>query len=176
MLEKLFFVLRGVTINIKNCGRVHLPIHSRIGKGANIFTSNGRIKFGYGVVTASNTSFSALDGGVMNIGNRVFVNRNCIFICRKNISIGDHCSFGPNVCIYDHDHDYGPNGMNNRYKYGDVTIGNHCWIGAGVIILRGSNIGEGCVIGAGCIVKGTIPAHSMVISGQDLIIRKIEGD
>ena len=173
MIESLFCIVRSIVIRIVNCGRVSLPLHSRLGEHTNVYTSRGRIRFGYGVITAPNTNFSALDGGSMHIGNRVFVNRNCIFVCRKSIRIGNHCTFGPNVCIYDHDHKYGYQGIESGYNYGDICIEDHCWIGAGVIILKNTQIGEGSIIGAGCVVKGTVPPHSLVTMDSKLKIREI---
>lgn len=173
MLIKLLYILRGIRIRIQNRGNISLPIHSRLAKDTRMYTSKGKIKIGYGFGTSTNTAFSALDGGEMIIGERVNVNRNCIFICRKKIVIGNHCTFGPNVCLYDHDHQYGIHGVEQGYKYGEIVIGDNCWIGAGVILLRGSHIGEGCVIGAGCLIKGDIPSHSLVIADKGIKIKEI---
>lgn len=173
MLATIGYVLRRTTIIIRNRGRLHIPVHSRIAKNTSFYTNNGTIIVGKGFVTSNNTAFSALDGGRMTIGERVFVNRNCIFVCRENIEIGNHCSFGPNVCIYDHDHKFGRSGITQGYKYGAVTIKDHCWIGANVTILRGSCIGEGCVIGAGCLIKQDIPPHSIVTMNGRIRIREI---
>lgn len=174
MLSIIASILRGIIVRIKNFGNVSLPFHSRLGKRTYISTSKGKIQFGFGFASSTNTAFAALDGGKMTIGKRVNVNRNSIFICRKKITIGNHCTFGPNVCIYDHDHLFGIEGVKKGYRYGEVTIRDNCWIGAGVIILRNTNIGEGCVIGAGCIVKGDIPPHSLVTMERHLVIRKIQ--
>lgn len=176
MIEAIKCVVRWCTVIIKNHGRVSLPIHSRLAPYTRVFTSKGTIRFGIGFTSSTNTAFSSLDGGEMVIGDRVIVNRNCILICRHNIRIGNHCSFGPNVCIYDHDHNYGKDGMKPGYKYGDVVIEDHCWIGAGTIILRGSHIGEGSVIGAGCVIKGNIPPHSLVTMERKLKIQEIDNE
>ena len=132
MLEKVIYIFRNIYIRIISRGRVTIPFHSRISDRTEFYTNNGTIKAGVGFVTSSNSVFSALDGGTMTIGERVFVNRNCIFVCRKDIRIGNHCSFGPNVCIYDHDHKYGYHGPVQGYKYGKVIIEDHCWIGSAV--------------------------------------------
>lgn len=44
-------------------------------------------------------------GAHLKIGKSVFINRNTIIAARKSITIGDGVTIGPNVCIYDHDHD-----------------------------------------------------------------------
>lgn len=116
----------------------------------------------------------AVKGGRILIGKGCFFNRYCILGCRKEILIGNHCIFGPNVLIYDHDHRYSTNGVINGYKTGSVIIEDGCWIGGNVTILRNTHIGEGSVIGAGCVVRGDIPAHSIVTSGRELKIHPIE--
>lgn len=45
---------------------------------------------------------------------------------------------------------------------GEVNIGNNCWIGSNVIILKGADIGDNCVIGAGAIISGKIPDNTLV--------------
>jgi len=103
------------------------------------------------------------DVGEMYIGNHVVFNRNCIVVCRHKIKIGDGCMFGPNVCIYDHDHAYTTEGVSpSEFKCSEVIIDDGCWIGAGVIILRGTHIGKNTVIEAGSVIKGVIPSDSIV--------------
>lgn len=123
-----------------------------------------------------NCIFATHEGAVIEFGNGNFFNCNCVVAALESIKIGNMCSFGPNVCIYDHDHAFG----RAREKNGEgfvtapVEIGNNCWVGANTVILRGTKIGDGCVIGAGCVVKGDIPANSLVTSGRELVIRPIE--
>lgn len=124
---------------------------------------------------SENFHLSAIGGGRLEIGMGVFVNRNCTFVARDRIKIGDKCSFGPNVCIYDHDHAFGKARRNGEaFKTAPVSIGNNCWVGANTVILRGTTIGDNCVIGAGCVVKGNIPPDSLVTSGRELEIKNIE--
>ena len=139
-----------------------------------IITDGGEIALGEKVRLSNRISLTATDGGIMQIGDRVNLNRNCIFICRRRIKIDEGCSFGPNVVIYDHDHEFDTSGIQPGFKYGEVVIDANCWIGAGVTILRGTHIGAGCVIGAGAVVKGDIPAHSLVTGERTLKIRPIE--
>ena len=53
-----------------------------------------------------------------------------------------------------------------------VTISANSFIGAGAIILPGSEIGKNCIIGAGAVVKGKIPDDSIVIGNPAKIIGK----
>ena len=136
-------------------------------------TENGKVYFGENLTTFNNVHLSAV-GGKLEIGDNVFFNRNCIVVCREGIKIGDGCVCGPNVCIYDHDHQFGYEGIGSDYKTSQVSIGDNCWIGANSVILRGTHIGDHSVIGAGTVVKGDIPPHSIVYSSRELVIHPIK--
>lgn len=136
---------------------------------------SGNIKIGKGFGMNPGSYIAVVNNGNVSIGDNISINRNSMIICHDSITIGNNCSIGPNVLIYDHDHNFGPNGIENGYKTAPVVIGNNCWIGGGVAILRGTTIGDGCVIGAGTVVKGNIPAHSVVKSegNRKLLIERI---
>lgn len=139
-----------------------------------IQASAGRIIIGSGVSTKRNVTLAAV-GGKLEIGNNVSFNRSDIIACYDAITIGNNCGFGPNVVVYDHDHRFDSvSYRSNEYNTSPVFIGDNCWIGANVTILRGTYIGEGCVIGAGTVVKGSIPPHSIVTSNRELNIGQIE--
>ena len=78
-----------------------------------------------------------------------------------HIYIGDNVDIGPEVKLVCVSHvinqtPIGPRAGTNTY--GDVVIGDRCWIGTNVIILPDIHIADGCVIGAGSVVtKDTEP-------------------
>lgn len=115
----------------------------------------GRIDLGKGISTRRNVEFNSNQGGRIKIGNGAFFNNNCIIASHEKIEIGENCSFGPNVVIYDHDHDFKVSSEKKRenYKTSPIKIGNNVWIGANAIILRGVTIGDNSVVAAGTIVR-----------------------
>lgn len=149
------------------------------GLPVNITTKNlaivdGRVNLGSRINIMPGTRLVGV-GGILDIGNGVYFNSNVNCCCRNSVIIEDGCRFGPNVCIYDHDHIFTPNGVTDEYKLGNIVIGKACWIGANSVILRDTYIGEGCVISAGAIVKGIIPPHSLVIPEKRMLsIKPIE--
>ena len=47
-------------------------------------------------------------------------------------------------------------------KYGNVYIGDDCWIGTGAIILSNCKIGRGSVVAAGAVVTKDVPPYAVV--------------
>lgn len=146
----------------------------RCKKVSDIKIESGTLQIGMRFGMNPNSYIAVVNDGNVTIGNNVSINRNSIIVCHKSIAIGEHCSIGPNVLIYDHDHCFDSNGLQKGYRTAPIAIGNNCWIGGGATILRGTTIGEGCVIGAGCVVKGNIPAHSLVTADRTLNIRPLQ--
>lgn len=138
-----------------------------------VISDGGKIKMGYHVCALKNCRFSA-HGGVLQIGNNVGFNTNCIVSSHDNILLGDNVEIGPNVCIYDHDHDIKCEGGIKSAKFitAPVSIGNDTWIGANVVVLRGTKIGKNCIIAAGSIVKGEIPDNSTYIQKGEKVIKR----
>lgn len=83
--------------------------------------------------------------------------------------------FGENVKIYDHNHRFQKDSSikEQGYSNGEVHIGGHCWIGSGVIILKGADIFDNCVIGAGSVISEYIPEESIAVSERSNEIIKI---
>ena len=142
----------------------HLPINVK---------SGGQVIIGNGFSLKQGAYIAAIEGGKITIGKNVSINRNCILVCHDAISIADNCAIGPNTVFYDHDHKFGENGIESGYKTAPIVIESNCWIGAGVTILRGTHIGEGSVIGAGAVIRGEIPAHSLVVANREFNITSL---
>ena len=134
----------------------------------------GVISFNKGVQIASNSVVSATDGGRLSFGKMVGINRNSMIMCHDRVCIGDNTIMGPGVYIYDHDHVFDSTDGVLRYVTDKdvVSIGKNCWIGANTVILRGTTIGDNCLIAAGCVVKGNVPAGSVVIQKREEIIKQ----
>ena len=129
----------------------------------------GPIHFHYGIHT--------------RVGDWFFANFNLTIQDDAAVTIGDHCDFGPNVTIVTPLHPLlarerqalpTESGEEKRLCYAKpVTIGNRCWICAGVTICPGVTIGDGCVIGAGSVVTRDIPAGSFAAGVPCRVIRPI---
>ncbi|MCR5756871.1 MAG: acyltransferase [Selenomonas sp.] len=110
------------------------------------------------------------NGATVNIGKNVFFNRYCSINAMDNITIGDNCLFGENIKIYDHDHkfrNFDQPISKQGFRVAPINIGNNCWIGSNVIILKGVHIGNHVVVGAGCLITKDIPDNVLVKSDKD---------
>lgn len=132
-----------------------------------LIEGNGKIVLGKNVNVHDRFNLTAINGELCIDDNTSF-NRNCLIICRNSIKIGKNCMFGPNVMIYDHDHLFDVDKIyENKFTSGQIVIEEGCWIGAGVIILKNTHVGKGSIIGAGTVLKGDIPAHSIVLQNRE---------
>jgi len=168
MLGIVFSVLKLLALKAKYGKRLKIEkIHQNICYDTEISVGKDAHLSLVDIYTGTNNHL-VCEHGEMELGAGVIFNRNCIAVCWQKIKIGNGCLFGPNVCIYDHDHEFGMNGVSpNKFMCSDIIIEDGCWIGAGSIILRGTHIGKNTVIGAGTVVKGDIPPDSLVISSRE---------
>lgn len=117
------------------------------------------------------------------IGAHVFINFNLTVQDDGEVTIGDHCDFGPNVTIVTPVHPMLPgereamtdtDGVPRRLCWAKpVHIGDHCWLGANVVVCPGVTIGPGCVIGAGSVVTRDIPPLSFAAGNPCRVIRSL---
>lgn len=97
------------------------------------------------------------------------------------LSIGDNVTISKSVIILTHDYSVTKALISSGKKIDSgvavikpVTIGNNVFIGAGSIILCGSQIGNNVIIGAGTVVRGKIPDNVVVTGNPCKIIRSIQ--
>lgn len=103
-------------------------------------------------------SFITIGQGTM-IGNRFTAISE-----GPGIEIGENTLIGTDVSVYDTDFHALPvdERLTGIPKKAKVVIGSSVWIGDRVLILKGSEIGEGSVVAAGAVVCGKFPAHSLI--------------
>lgn len=138
----------------------------------------GTLEIGEKFRMRSNCHIRVRRKGDLKIGSNVTWNYGCMAVSHESIKLGDNVQFGPNVLIYDHDHDFRINGgLNNKdFITSPVEIGENVWIGAGCVILRGTKIGDNCVVGAGCVLKGEYKANQVIIQKRETIAMPMEGE
>ncbi len=142
-------------------------------------------------VTRYNGQASAPGGGgtsrpQLKVGAAARLSDNVHIACLREVTIGDHLLCGSHVLISDHTHgDYrGPERSSGGsdpavppeqrplVSTAPVRIGNNVWLGDGVAVLAGAEIGDGCVIGAHAVVTGIIPPYTVAVGAPARPIRR----
>jgi acetyltransferase-like isoleucine patch superfamily enzyme len=116
---------------------------------------------------------------VLSIGDDCVIGRGNAIVSHFRIDIGDGVYTGMNVYITDQNHTYDdidtPIGRQHPVDE-PVRIGSGSWIGSGAIILPGADIGEHVVVAANSVVRGTIPANSVVAGVPAKVVRQHDGE
>lgn len=128
-----------------------------------IVTNGGRMKVGddfHSDGLQFRSHLSTGRDGVLEIGDRVFVNRGVAIHASEHVTIGDNAFVGDLSAIYDSNfHEIEPG---QGVKVAPVHIGRNVWIGRAAIVLPGVTIGDDCVVAAGSVVTRSVPAGQLV--------------
>ena len=129
----------------------------------------GTLKLGSVVKMRDGAKIRVRKRAMCILEDNVSLGTGTIITCRDHIEIGSGTQLGPNVMIYDHDHDFrDKNGIGAmHYRTSPIVIGKNVWVGANTVILRGTSIGDNAVIGAGCVIKGNIPANTVAVQKRE---------
>lgn len=129
-----------------------------------------RLTIGPGAFIASGSLLmfgsNATGTGCLTIGKNLYMNHYAIIDCHLQIDIGDNVQIGPHAYICDFHHgttaESGSAALSASNVYAPVTIGNHVWIGAGAVVMKGVTIGEGAVVAASAWVTKDVPSMAIV--------------
>jgi len=111
---------------------------------------------------------------VVQIGSRCSVGRGTAIVGLRSIRIEDDVTIAPNVYITDHNHSYDDPDLPIGRQWPlqtPVRIGAGCWLGTGVVVLPGSDLGRNVTVAAGSVVRGPVPDHSVVAGSPAKVVR-----
>ena len=120
-------------------------------------------------------SFDQDQPPIITIGERCMIGRGSSIVARCGISIEAEVTTGPNVYVTDHNHVYEDIDVPISRQWlseGRVRVGYGSWLGAGVVVLAGSDIGRNVVVAANSVVRGTIPDNSVVAGAPAKVVRQ----
>lgn len=135
--------------------------------------NNGTMVIGERVLIHSTTvpiELTTVNGGILEIGDRTFINYGVSISAFQLVRIGRRCLIGTYVNILD----------NNWHDVVDRTIippsqpvilEDNVWLGNRVIVLPGVTIGHDAVIGAGAVVTKDIPPRSVAVGNPARVVR-----
>ena len=128
-------------------------------------------------------------GGQMTIGAFAGIGYGGDIRCEERVAIGDYALISYEVCIYDtntHPTDWRKrretiermreNGMGEVEKPDTrpVQIGSDVWLGRGVVVLKGSRIGDRSIVGIRTVVSGEFPADTTWVSAPPRVVSRLE--
>lgn len=114
--------------------------------------------------------------GQLTIGEGTTIESAHIAVTEKNtrIVLGRDCMLATDVEIRNGDsHEILDARSRTRINWpADVLIGEHVWIGARAMVLKGASISDGSVIAAGAIVTAPVGPHCVVAGNPARLIRE----
>ena len=153
-----------------------------------LFVSGGGITLGSRVKINSGKNYTQIGGdtrtilytigtGTIDIGEDTGIS-NSALIAREKITVGSHVFIGGSCKIYDNDFHsidwkYREAVPDPDVKTKAIHIGDHVFIGAHSIVLKGVSIGNRSVVGAGSVVTKDIPEGEIWAGNPARFIRKV---
>lgn len=108
------------------------------------------------------------DNNELIIGANTTIQANTHLACIEGykIVIGEDCMFSSEIVVRTGDSHSIMNTKNQRINTSaDVHIGDHCWIGHRVMIMKGVTIPKNSIVGAGSLVNKKFEKENTVLAG-----------
>ena len=114
---------------------------------------------------------SDLDG--LELGSNIKIGEMCFIGAAGGVVIEDDVSLAHATTVLTEEHDYTKAGplRETPLVFAEVTIRRGVWIGAGVRITAGTEIGEESVVGAGAVVTRDVPPFSVAAGVPARVLR-----
>lgn len=110
----------------------------------------------------------------ISIGERTFINFDCVLLDCNRIVIGAEVQLAPGVHIYTATHPLDARQRRSGVEYAlPVVIGDGAWLGGGAIVCPGVTIGENTVVGAGSVVVRDLPENVLAVGNPCRVVRQL---
>jgi maltose O-acetyltransferase len=129
-------------------------------------------KFGDGAVVRPNLRCDY--GFNIAIGERSFLNFDCVLLDCNRITIGNDVQIAPGVHLYTATHPFDSHQRRAGFESAlPITISDGVWLGGGVIVCPGVTIGENTVVGAGSVVTKDVPPNVVAVGNPCRVLRQL---
>jgi acetyltransferase-like isoleucine patch superfamily enzyme len=155
-------------------------IFSNIELGENVeidpSSSFNNIKIGHRVKIAKRCSLFGSAKHALEIGDDSYIGMNTLIEgYGDKVVIGAFVSIAPNVHIMSSS---GPNASKSLQKVfpivsSPVEIGDHCWVGAGAVIMPGVKLGKYCVVAVNSFVNVSFKDFVVIGGTPARVIRQL---
>jgi acetyltransferase-like isoleucine patch superfamily enzyme len=136
---------------------------------------NQGITIGANVYIGRNTILSCKEGSIF-LEDYCNISANCMLLSETEIRLGLYCFLaGQCYLVAGGNHAFDdisvPIMFQPSYSKGGITVGEDVWLGAGVIVLDGANVGKGTIVGAGAVVTESLPEYCIAVGSPAQKIR-----
>lgn len=116
---------------------------------------------------------ATLAGGVLEIGDRTYINAGTSIAAQSLVRIGARCAIGNLTLIMDSDF-HSVDDHTQTPEARPVVIEDDVWLAARVTVLKGVTIGRGAVVAAGAVVTKDVPPRALVGGVPARLIRMLD--
>lgn len=121
------------------------------------------------------------DAGHITVGAHTSLQHRSIIL--GDVTIGAGCAMAPNLYISSGWHHFddvpqlpirwqdAASASRRAQDSRPVVIGDDCWLGINVVVMRGVVIGRGCVVGANSVVTKDLPPYSVAVGAPAKVVR-----
>lgn len=129
---------------------------------------DGTLEFKGSAMIGSGSQLCVGSNGHLICGNRANISCSGHIVCTGHMNIGDDFLMGWDALLMDSDFHSVENVEKRKVNLisRDVKIGENVWMAARSVILKGSQIANGCIIGANAVVSGCFDKDNSVIAGN----------
>jgi maltose O-acetyltransferase len=129
---------------------------------------------GFGAGSVIRPPFYCDLGDGITIGERTFINSTCTMLDTGLITVGSECHIATGVHLITATHPIDPVARRDGWEIAHpVRISDGVWLGAGVIVCPGVEIGENTVVGAGAVVTRSLPPNVVAYGNPARVAREI---
>lgn len=112
------------------------------------------------LIIGQDTTIEGASFSINEPGSKITVGRDCMFSNGIRILVGDLHSI---LDLH----------TKKRINYSkDIVIGEHVWISASAIILKGVTIGDSAIVGAGAVVTKNVESNCIVAGNPAQLIKR----
>ena len=158
-------------------------ITSNINLGKDVFiektSSINNVSIGDKTKIAGHVKVFGSENNLLIIGKDCYIGMNSVLEgFNGKVTIGNHVSFAQNVNLISSS---GPNASKKFQNIfpiikGDISIGDHSWIGANAVIMPNTVLGEFCIVAANSFVNSSFPDYTIVGGSPAKKIRSLSSD
>ena len=163
----LWFRLRHPGVRTDGVVFLGRPVRVRVRRGY------GRLVIGR-YVHLGDDSRLLVQEGTMRLGDKAVLGSGVTLTCYLDLEIGAATLVADGVYVTDFDHRTETLDVpikDQGLVKAPVRIGPDCWIGTKATVLRGTHVGHGSVLAAHAVVRGTVPAWSVVAGVPARVVR-----